>query len=74
MASEPETIAAASICDHVVLIGDHKQLQPVVKYEPAKESGLTRSLFQRYAERYAEDENSENHLVQLNIQYRMVSI
>ena len=69
MASEPETIAAASVCDHVVLIGDHMQLQPVVKYEPAKESGLTKSLFQRYAE----NENSKNYLVQLNTQYRMVS-
>ena len=66
MANEPETIAAASICDHVVLIGDHKQLQPVVKYNPAKECGLARSLFQRYAD-------NEKYLVKLDIQYRMVS-
>ena len=50
MAYEPETIAAISLCDRVVLIGDHKQLQPVIKYIPARDNGLGTSLFQRYAE------------------------
>ena len=32
MATEPESLAPSSISDHVVLIGDHKQLQPVIKH------------------------------------------
>ncbi|XP_019860621.1 PREDICTED: helicase with zinc finger domain 2-like [Amphimedon queenslandica] len=74
MATEPETIAASSLCEHVVLIGDHKQLQPVIKYPPAKECGLGTSLFERYAnqfERYAESEDS--YLITLELQYRMHS-
>ncbi len=67
MATEPETLAAISKCQHAVLIGDHKQLQPVVKYQVAKDAGLCKSLFERYAE--------ENiNLITLETQYRMVSI
>ena len=68
MAHEPETIAAISLSEHVVLIGDHMQLKPVIHYTPAKENGLSTSLFQRYAEK--------NGLrpQRLRIQYRMVSI
>ena len=69
MAYEPETIAAISLCDHVVLIGDHKQLQPVIKYPAARENGLNTSLFQRYAEHFEE----ECPLITLELQYRMVS-
>lgn len=69
MANEPETIAAINLSDHVVLIGDHKQLQPVIKNTPARENGLGTSLFQRYAE------NFEHYcLFTLELQYRMVSI
>ncbi len=68
MATEPETLAAISRCEHAVLIGDHKQLQPVVKYKAAQTCGLGRSLF----ERYAEWEVSKNDLFTLDIQYRMV--
>ena len=67
MAHEPETIAAVSLSEHVVLIGDHKQLQPVVQYSGARENGLGTSLFQRYAE------NFEERLITLRVQYRMVS-
>ena len=67
MSSEPETIAAASLCDHVVLIGDHKQLQPVIKYHMARDCGLGRSLFERYAE------SRPKLMITLNTQYRMVS-
>ena len=70
MAHEPETIAAVSLSNHVVLIGDHKQLQPVIKYTAARENGLSTSLFQRYADNFEED----CPLVTLEIQYRMVSI
>ena len=33
MANEPETIAVTSLYDHVILIGDDKQLQPIIKYQ-----------------------------------------
>ena len=68
MAHEPETIAAVSLSNHVVLIGDHKQLQPVIKYNAARENGLSTSLFQRYAEKV------QHFLITLKFQYRMVSI
>ena len=67
MATEPEAMAAASLCEHVVLIGDHKQLQPIIHYQPASESGLSISMFERYANK------STKLLVRLNVQYRMVS-
>ena len=66
MANEPETIAAISSCEHAVLIGDHKQLQPVVKYLAARKCGLNVSLFERYAGK------KYKNLTALNVQYRMV--
>ena len=68
MANEPETLAAMSLCEHVVLIGDHMQLQPVVKCYAARQCGLNTSLFQRCAEQNRE------LLTRLDIQYRMVSV
>lgn len=68
MAIEPETIIPVSICEHVILIGDHKQLQPVIDYVPAKQNGLSISLFERYAETFS------GFTKTLTIQYRMVSI
>jgi superfamily I DNA and/or RNA helicase len=64
MCTEPESIAAiiASKAKQVVLIGDHKQLQPVLKSSYAAELGLKRSLFERYSDR----------ATMLQIQYRMV--
>ena len=69
MASEPECIIPLELCDHVVLVGDHKQLQPVVDYSPARENGLCTSLLQRYANNFY-----ENHIKTLTIQYRMVRL
>ena len=66
MAYEPETIVPLSLCEHAVLIGDHKQLQPVIDYPPAKMFGLSTSLFERYAK--------TRFTYTLRIQYRMVSI
>ena len=66
MAHEPETIAAISLSEHVVLIGDHKQLKPVIHYTPARENGLSTSLFQRYAEKTGLKPQ------RLCLQYRMV--
>ena len=45
MAQEPETLAPISLCEHVVLIGDHKQLTPVINYLPAKASGFGNHYF-----------------------------
>ena len=65
MAYEPETMVPISLCEHAVLLGDHKQLQPIVEYHPAREHGLTTSLFQRYAQ-------SVGFCKTLTVQYRMV--
>lgn len=65
MAQEPETIIPISLCEHVVLIGDHKQLQPVINCKAARECGLSTSLFERYAE--------SSRTLTLKTQYRMVS-
>uniref|UniRef100_A0A8D0MAG4 RNA helicase n=1 Tax=Sus scrofa TaxID=9823 RepID=A0A8D0MAG4_PIG len=51
LASEPETLiplVSFSQVEKVVLLGDHKQLRPVVKSEQLQNLGLDRSLLQRY--------------------------
>ena len=67
MAYEPETIVPIGLCEHAVLIGDHKQLQPVIKYRYASENGLATSLFERYAMNFI------GYMFTLKTQYRMVS-
>ena len=66
MCMEPETMVpiACSKAEQVVLIGDHKQLQPIVKNKVARSLGLNISLFERYA--------NIAHMM-LEEQYRMVS-
>ncbi len=59
--TEPGTLAAVNLADRFVLVGDHKQLPPVVRAE----TDLQRSLFQRLVERYPEAS------VMLDRQYRM---
>ncbi|XP_062574956.1 helicase with zinc finger domain 2-like isoform X2 [Saccostrea cucullata] len=63
MCTEPETMAPiiAAKPEQVVLIGDHKQLQPIIICEEAAKLGLSTSLFERYAD----------NAVFLDIQYRM---
>ena len=68
MAYEPETIVPIGLCEHAVLIGDHKQLQPVINYRQAAENGLSTSLFQRYAQYFGAE-----YMFTLRTQYRMVS-
>ena len=68
MANEPECITSLELCDHIVLVGDHKQLQPVINYGSAREHGLSTSLFQRYAEKFED----LDIIKKLTIQYRMV--
>ena len=67
MSMEPETLVpiACSGADQIVLIGDHKQLQPVIKDNTAKTLGLEKSMFERLAEK--------GKYLMLEIQYRMVS-
>lgn len=69
MCTEPECMAVviATNAKQVVLIGDHKQLQPVVICEEAADLGLQKSLFERYAE-------MKTYLLTfLSQQYRMVN-
>ena len=56
-------------CDRVqvVLIGDHKQLRPIIMNPRAGALGLEKSLFERYATM------EQTGLVVLEEQYRMVS-
>lgn len=67
MCTEPESIASiiATRAKQVVLIGDHKQLQPIVVCPEARRLGLQKSLFERYKD--------DDHFVQLQLQYRMVN-
>lgn len=65
MCLEPETlipIVSSESARQVVLIGDHMQLQPIVKNRLAKSLGLSTSMFERYASR----------ALMLKEQYRMV--
>ncbi|XP_076094312.1 3'-5' exoribonuclease HELZ2-like [Mytilus galloprovincialis] len=52
MCSEPSTIVPiiATMAKQVVLIGDHKQLRPIIKCKEAAKLGLETSLFERYSE------------------------
>ena len=68
MCMEPEVIVplVAAKPNQIVLIGDHKQLRPIVKNQTAKELGLEKSLFERYSEICRP--------IMLDEQYRMVSV
>ena len=66
---EPETLVAISRARKIVLIGDHKQLQPVVLNRDIG-SQLSRSMFERIAESAPVKEEKRVHM--LNVQYRMV--
>ncbi|KAB1193903.1 AAA family ATPase [Haloferax sp. MBLA0076] len=59
--TEPGTLAAVNLADRFVLVGDHKQLPPVVRAE----NDLQTSLFQRLIEAHPEAS------VMLDRQYRM---
>ena len=72
MAMEPECLAPVCQSEHVVLIGDHKQLQPIIDNHNARENGLGVSLFERLAPT-DEGTSSPVPFISLNVQYRMVS-
>jgi DNA replication ATP-dependent helicase Dna2 len=72
--TEPGTLAATTLAERFVLVGDHQQLPPVVRADepdPAGEdsdapgAGLSASLFERLVERYPDAS------VMLDRQYRM---
>jgi len=74
MCMEPEALiplVAFSSAEKIVLIGDHKQLKPIVINRDAKNLGLDRSLFERYADKKTE-RYADKKTIMLNIQYRMV--
>ena len=64
MCMEPESLVpiTCSKARQVVLIGDHKQLQPIIQDNLAMKLGLSVSLFERLSERAK----------MLKLQYRMV--
>ena len=72
MIMEPEAMAPISLTEHVVLIGDHKQLQPVVKSKVAERNGMRKSLFERYAELLETEYEDCPNFCRLLTQYRMV--
>lgn len=63
MCMEPESLVpiTCSRAKQVVLIGDHKQLQPVIQDHVAKTLGLSVSMFERHSKR----------AMMLELQYRM---
>lgn len=67
MATEPQALIPL-VCnkpEKIVLIGDHKQLRPIVKNESVRRLGMAKSLFERYYTIH------ENRAVMLDTQYRM---
>lgn len=63
--AEPECMIPLVLgCKQVVLVGDHKQLGPVIMNKKAAKAGLNQSLFERLVKL--------NHVpIRLNVQYRM---
>lgn len=67
MATEPQALIPL-VCnkpEKIVLIGDHKQLRPIVKNERVRKLGMAKSLFERYYTIH------KNRAVMLDTQYRM---
>ena len=69
MCIEPETLLPMVLSEKIILVGDHKQLQPVVLNKTAESLGLKISMFQRLIE----DERMTRYCIMLTEQYRMVS-
>ncbi|KAM4625518.1 3'-5' exoribonuclease HELZ2-like [Polymixia lowei] len=67
MATEPQALIPL-VCNRpekIVLLGDHKQLRPIVKNERVRKLGMSKSLFERYFTIF------KARTVMLDIQYRM---
>jgi regulator of nonsense transcripts 1 len=62
---EPQVLTAVMHqCEHVVLVGDHRQLGPVVQNSDCAIAGLSRSIFNRFVEIGVKT-------AMLQVQYRM---
>ena len=68
MCIEPETLLPMILSKKIILVGDHKQLQPVVLSKTAESLGLKISMFQQLFE----DEKMSRYCIMLTEQYRMV--
>ncbi|XP_052763926.1 helicase with zinc finger domain 2-like [Mya arenaria] len=70
MCPEPQCLIPiiATNAKQVVLIGDHKQLRPIIICKEAGELGLSKSLFERYA---MTDHSEGVEFTMLDTQYRM---
>ncbi|XP_053171367.1 helicase with zinc finger domain 2-like [Scomber japonicus] len=67
MATEPQAMIPL-VCNNpekIVLIGDHKQLRPIVRNERVRKLGMAKSLFERYYTVH------KKRAVMLETQYRM---
>ena len=65
MCIEPETLLPMILSKKIILVGDHKQLQPVVLSKTAESLGLKISMFQRLSE----DTNMSRYCITLTEQY-----
>ena len=80
MCTEPETLLPMILSKKIILVGDHKQLQPVVLNKTAESLGLKVSMFQHLFEdeentsHLFEDEKMPRYCIKLTEQYRMVSV
>lgn len=63
--TQPVCLGPLRCADVFILVGDHNQLQPVVKSREARDKGMSVSLFRRLCEAHPEA------TVQLRYQYRM---
>jgi superfamily I DNA and/or RNA helicase len=85
-ASPAETLVPVNMGRNIILIGDHKQLPPVVTREEAvkqkvkdelEDNGLDvekefgESLFEKLITAFETDESKQKHIKMLNVQYRM---
>ena len=61
------TRSASVAIERIVLIGDHKQLRPIVKDRTAADLGIERSMLERHWS------CGQRNCVMLQEQYRMVS-
>uniref|UniRef100_A0A8C7KD26 Helicase with zinc finger domain 2 n=1 Tax=Oncorhynchus kisutch TaxID=8019 RepID=A0A8C7KD26_ONCKI len=66
MATEPQALIplVSNKPEKIVLLGDHKQLRPIIKNELVRKLGMSKSMFERYFER-------RSQTVMLDTQYRM---
>ena len=74
MCPEPQCLVPiiATKAEQVVLIGDHKQLRPVIMCKEAAALGLETSLFERYAKTIKSKACKNVGFTMLQRQYRMV--